>query len=455
MLVFNEGVPRAGKSYDAVKSHILPALKKGRRVYARLNGLKHDLIAAHLKLTEERVRELLVHVESGDVPTMFVATQDPDTRAWGIPAALKDSLIVIDEIHEFYVAGRGALPPQQEQFFALIGQNGGDVVIMTQSIKRLHAAVRARIERKNVFQKLTVVGKKAQYRVTYWVTTAPDKYEKIGGETKDYDPLIFPLYAGYAEGADNTEVYEGGETTIWKQLLPKIIVFGLFAAGGIGFLLWFFLGGGASGMVSEGNQAIGDTKPTGVYQVPAGQMAEGGVWQPEAAPAAPAPEPEWQRKQRERDEQLAAMTPGQRYVVDLASKGRVRLAARAVTQGRELIVVEWLDSSGIPIERLTGAGLESLGIELTYTAAGVILRAGNDAIVATGWPAPVVMRETDQKLYRLDKESRDGGNAERQRAVAPVAAATGTGGESWSTAAYGDMGVSTGSYKNEGVRMGR
>ncbi|MEB2027395.1 zonular occludens toxin domain-containing protein, partial [Xanthomonas campestris pv. campestris] len=27
MLVFNEGVPRAGKSYDAVKNHILPALK--------------------------------------------------------------------------------------------------------------------------------------------------------------------------------------------------------------------------------------------------------------------------------------------------------------------------------------------------------------------------------------------------------------------------------------------
>ncbi|RNK90483.1 hypothetical protein C9400_18860, partial [Xanthomonas vasicola pv. vasculorum] len=34
MLVFNEGVPRAGKSYDAVKHHILPAIKKGRRVFA-------------------------------------------------------------------------------------------------------------------------------------------------------------------------------------------------------------------------------------------------------------------------------------------------------------------------------------------------------------------------------------------------------------------------------------
>lgn len=451
MLVFNEGVPRSGKSYDAVKSHILPALKKGRKVHARLNGLNHALIAAHLNLPEQRVRELLVHVDSGDVASTFVATQDPETKAWGIPEALKDALIVIDEIHEFYVAGRGAMPAQQEQFFALIGQNGGDVVIMTQSIKRLHAAVRARIERKNVFQKLSVAGKKTQYRVTYWVTTAPDKYEKVGGDTKDYDPAIFPLYAGYAPGADNTEVYEGGGTSLWKQLLPKAIAFGFFALLGGGFILWFFLGGGASGLVDEGKQAIGDTKPAGVYQVQPAQGASGGVWQPDAEPPAAAPEPEWQRKQREREEELAAMTPGQRYVVELATKGRVRLAARAVTQGRELIVVEWLDSGGMAIERLTGPALESLGIELTYTAAGVILRAGTDAIVATGWPAPAVIRDQEQRLYRLDRDSRDGGNAERQRTVAPVAATTGTGGDSWSMAAYGDMGIQTGRYVGEGI----
>ena len=452
MLVFNEGVPRAGKSYDAVKSHILPALKKGRRVYARLNGLDFPKIAAYLKLPEERVRELLTHVNSGDVANTFVATQDPETRAWGIPDALKDSLVVIDEIHEFYTAGRGALPPAQEQFFALIGQNGGDVVIMTQSIKRLHAAIRARIERKNVFQKLTAVGKKAQYRVTYWVTTAPDKYEQVGGETKDYDPEIFPLYAGYAVGAENVEVYDGGGTNVWLQMLPRLIVFGILAIVGGGFLVWFFLGGGASGLVDEDKQTIGGAKPTGVYQVAQPSTGQGGVWQPEtAAPAGPAPEPEWQRKQREREAELAAMTPGQRYVVDLATKGRVRLAARAQTAGRELIVVEWLDTSGVALERLTGAALESLGIELTYTAAGVILVAGTDAIVATGWPAPVVVREQDQRLYRLDKEGSIAGDAEAQRAVASDRGSTGQGGESWSMAAYGDMGVQTGRYQATGL----
>lgn len=73
---------------------------------------------------------------------------------------------MIDEVHEFYVAQRNQLPEEVENFFALIGQNGGDVLIMTQWINRVHQAVRARIERKNVFQKLTAVGLKSRYRVT-------------------------------------------------------------------------------------------------------------------------------------------------------------------------------------------------------------------------------------------------------------------------------------------------
>ncbi|MGN5707303.1 zonular occludens toxin domain-containing protein, partial [Xanthomonas citri pv. mangiferaeindicae] len=71
MLVFNEGVPRAGKSYDAVKNHILPALKKGRRVFARLNGLRFDRIAKHLGIAESDVQSLLVLVDTKDVTKLF------------------------------------------------------------------------------------------------------------------------------------------------------------------------------------------------------------------------------------------------------------------------------------------------------------------------------------------------------------------------------------------------
>lgn len=80
MLVFNEGVPRAGKSYDAVKNHILPNLKKRRRVFARLNGLSHERIAAYLGMPLDEVQDLLVLVDTKDVSKLFACEKDAERR---------------------------------------------------------------------------------------------------------------------------------------------------------------------------------------------------------------------------------------------------------------------------------------------------------------------------------------------------------------------------------------
>lgn len=239
MLVFNEGVPRAGKSYDAVKNHILPTLKKRRRVFARLNGLDHKKIASYLGMPLSEVQDLLVLVDTKEVKTLFTCVQD-DTGKWCIPDEFKDALVVIDEVHEFYVNERLPLPGPIENFWALLGQNGGDAVIMTQWINRVHQAIRARIERKNVFQKLTAVGFKNKYRVTYFHTTSPGKYEQVGGKTEKYDPAIYPLYHGYAPGSENTEVYEEGATNVWRAMLPRAIMFGIAGLIGAYFFLSFF-----------------------------------------------------------------------------------------------------------------------------------------------------------------------------------------------------------------------
>jgi zona occludens toxin len=95
MLVFNEGVPRSGKSYDAVRSHILQALKKGRKVFARLNGLKHEAIAQYLQMRLADVQALLIHVPSEDVPRLHEMVEP-------------GCLVVIDECHDFYVASAKA-----------------------------------------------------------------------------------------------------------------------------------------------------------------------------------------------------------------------------------------------------------------------------------------------------------------------------------------------------------
>lgn len=108
-------------------------------------------------------RTLLHHVDTRDVVETFKCFRDPDSRKWPIPDHFKDSLVVIDEIHGFYVKSRAPLAEPIENFRALLGQNGGDAVIMTQWINCLHDAIKARIEHKTVFQKLTALGLKRWY----------------------------------------------------------------------------------------------------------------------------------------------------------------------------------------------------------------------------------------------------------------------------------------------------
>lgn len=392
MLVFNEGVPRAGKSYDAVKNHILPAIKKGRRVFARLNGLRHDRIAKHLGMQEKDVLDLLVLVDTKDVAKLFACTQDASGK-WCIPDDFKDALVVIDEVHEFYVNERKPLEPAVENFWALLGQNGGDAVIMTQWINRLHSAVKARIEKKNTFQKLTAVGMKSRYRVTYFHTTSPGKFEKVGGQTLKYDPAIFPLYDGYAPGAENTEVYEEGGKNVWAAMAVRAVIF--LVVGGIG--LYFF-----ASYFNKGKQPA-----HAATSGPSSTPAVGQVFKPGELVSAPGQ----QAVAAVVADPLADLTPEQRYVIELAAKGRIRVAAIAQVSGRDRAWLQWIDTSNIVLEQLDLGQLRALGFDATVQPYGVRLVAGKHTVVATAWPWREPVREQDPRLYNTSPDGKSDGAA--------------------------------------------
>lgn len=400
MLVFNEGVPRAGKSYDAVKNHILPALKKGRRVYARLNGLVAKKIATHLGMSESDVRALLVLVDTKDVTDTFSCIQD-ETGKWCIPDAFKDALVVIDEVHEFYVNERTPLPPKVENFWALLGQNGGDAVIMTQWINRLHAAIKARIERKNTFQKLTAVGLKSRYRVTYFHTTSPGKFEKVGGQTLRYDAAIFPLYDGYAPGAENTEVYEEGGKTVWAAMAARATIFGVVGAVGIYFFISYF--------VPDAPAEVDSTADAHASVQTAGQGSGGhfSSVSPVNPPQAPPPDP------------LEGLNDEQRYVIGLNDRGRIRLSMLVQIGDTSRAWVQWINrDDGQVIEELDTSQLQALGWGVTVERYGVRIATGKHSMVATAWPHTQPIRDSEHRLYNM---SPDGAGA------GPVSAANGAG----------------------------
>lgn len=400
MLIFNEGLPRAGKSYDAVVTHILPALKKGRKVFARLNGLDHEKIAAYLGMDVDDVRSLLVVVSEEDMPRIHKLVEP-------------DSLVVIDECHKYYVQSLKALHSEVETFFAEHGQSGMDILFISQWYKRLHAAIRARVERKTVFQKLTAVGMKGSYVATFYHTTGPDKFEKVGSGRKKYDPAIFPLYHGYKPDSSNVEVYEEGSITVWKTVGPKLLIAGILLVVG-GFLYArFFLGG-----------AKPKTPPAAHVAAPS--VASVPVV-PKVAPASPG-KPEDKPKH-------AGMPPEVAYLWSLNDQGRARLAGDVVfPDGHFTGVVEWRGSDQQRVlDSLTIDQIRALGVTVFHRAYGLRLSWGKgkkeQVIIVTAWPIDQVNQYTRQDVQNIRDQSPAMAIATPGVAASPVAsAALGAGG---------------------------
>jgi zona occludens toxin len=411
MLVFNEGVPRSGKSYDAIKDHVLPALKRGRKVFARINGLddpdRRTKIAAYLEISTERLDELLTFVPTAKVKRLFIATKDMNAEdgEWKIDGDLKDALFVIDECHEFYVASREPIHPAIEQFFALCGQNGMDGVLMSQWYRRLHSAVRARLERKNVFQKLTAVGLQKRYQVTRYHAVAPDRYEKVGAQTLSYDPEIFPLYKGYADGAQNTEVYTGGGKTVWH----KIGMLALVVVPLVGAALWVFLHffGGDSGLAKE------TTGKSRLGPVPATVGTEPGKAAPppsteKAAPVRSAASPNSLHPTYD----TKGMPPEVGYLFDMSAQARPRLAALAHMEGgKDWGVIEWREDQGHVLERLSLDQVRELGVIAEVHGYGVKLRYGPQVIVVTAWPVDMPGTSAEANQAQPVQDGRQGAYA--------------------------------------------
>lgn len=389
MLVFNEGLPRSGKSYDCVKNHILPALQAGRTVYARINGLQHEAIAQHLLMDIAKVRELLVIVSTAEVKTLFIARRDLQSadQEWYIADELKNALFVVDEAHEFYVASREAINPAIEQFFALCGQNGMDGVLMSQWYRRLHSSVRARIERKNVFQKMTAVGMQGKFTLKQYHATEPDRFELVDTTVGTYDPKIFPLYSGYAPGATNTAVYTAGGVTVWRKLGKYALVMVPLVGVGV-YCLVHFLSGGAP-MVKQGSSTrIGPAVTTTHAPAASPALDHSAV---SAAVSSPAT--------HHAEFNTKGMPPEVAYVFDMTSQARPRLAALAKTDAGDWGVVEWRQDQGQVLERMTLVQLRDLGVVVQVHAYGLKLVWAKQSIIVTPWPldTPPIDQQGDQQ----------------------------------------------------------
>ncbi|CAM5223293.1 zonular occludens toxin family protein [Alishewanella longhuensis] len=225
MIIFHEGLPRSGKSYEATKEHIVPALKKGRKVFARINGLNYEKIAQLAEITEERCRELLHHIPEEQVHTIYQHIEN-------------DSLVIIDELQNFFPSGRQKLSDDMTKFITEHGHRGLDIVTMGQSITDCHNTWRRRTQRKIQFLKLDMVGMENRYKWTAFQGSLNAKgditFTEINSGTKKYDPEYFGAYLSHQPDTTNKDNLEDARLNLFNQKslrygLPIALAVGVYA----------------------------------------------------------------------------------------------------------------------------------------------------------------------------------------------------------------------------------
>ncbi|NMM39671.1 zonular occludens toxin domain-containing protein [Pseudoalteromonas arctica] len=236
MIIFHEGLPGSGKSYEALVKHIIPSLTKGRKVYARLNGFNFEKVSELTDKTVDELKALYTEITEDQVHTVYDLVEN-------------DCLLVLDELQNFFPSGRQKLSDEMTQFIAEHRHRGMDIICMGQALADCHTTWKRRIERKITFLKLSMVGLDNKYKWEMYQGSINGVkgdvvFKKIKSGTEKYDSKYFGSYLSHQQTTDNTDVYSDDRVNIFKskQFMFYIPIFLAVIAFAIYFLTSFFSG---------------------------------------------------------------------------------------------------------------------------------------------------------------------------------------------------------------------
>jgi zona occludens toxin len=368
MIIFHEGLPRSGKSYEAAVSRIIPALKQGRKVFAYIEGLNHEKFAEITGLPVERVRELLIQIEESQVKTIYDHIEN-------------DALVIIDELQDFWPSDRKKLDEKMTKFITQHGHRGLDIVVMGQDHRDCHSLWKRRIDQMYVFLKQDAIGRPTHYNWTSFKRRA-DKFEKLNSGTEMYDPKYFGLYLSHTKDTTNKATYNDDRANIFKSKLFKVYV-PAFAIASV-FAVWYLVGffRGEHKMVKTQEVKMVTSKPSSP---------------PSPAPIATA--------KAAPDSVPKAVNPTdydhKTYVDNIITQYRPRLAALVYSPKKIIGRVDFLDDTFHVKETFKLDQLASLGWQYSKMPYGLLLIKGQKNVVVTAWPLEVVTRVANQVSNQL------------------------------------------------------
>ena len=376
MLIFNEGLPRSGKSHDAVKNYIIPMLKKGRKVFTNIAGVNHAQIAALVGISEDECRALLIQLTSEQIPEIYKHVE-------------KDSFVIIDELQDFFFFICQKLGPEITTFVTQHGHEGLDMLLMGQFLADCHSMWRNRVAQKNYFFKREAIGKPDEYTVTTYKPVPKGKTVDWAEVSKQgpftYDPLIYGCYKSHSEGTTNTEILMDDRANIWHSPLVRkwLPLIGFMIVVAVVYLGYVFKGGGLEKSLS--------TKPAPVAQAQKGTINH-----------APAPVQN-ASTQQPKSQQLSVpkdfMPDEPKDLIDeMSGNYRVRLSGTVRMRGITKGYIEWRDESSRLYESLSIDDLAGLGWMVFVNNQGTmaIMQRNSRRYIVTAWPLPDMRGEVPE-----------------------------------------------------------
>ena len=206
MLIFHEGIPRSGKTYEAIAKHLLPAQQQGRHCYVRIDALHFAQLAelAHISLA---TCQAILHP--------LDAAQIPELDKIAIPVG---AFLIIDELQNYFPDSRKPLSAEMTRFVAEHDHQGLDIVFMGQDLKDCHKIWRRRVNTKINFTKLDMLGAGNHYHWSLSKAIGPEKFKQVSAGKTAYNKAIFGSYKSFEAGAETAQRYADALQSIWANV---------------------------------------------------------------------------------------------------------------------------------------------------------------------------------------------------------------------------------------------
>lgn len=369
MIICLEGLPRSGKSYEAMVFHILAALRSMRKVYAYIEGLNHDKIAELAGIPVSTCQDLLTQITREQVPTIYDHVSN-------------DALVVIDELQNFWPTDRAKCSPQITQFVAEHGHDGLDIIVMCQDLRDCHSLWKRRVQSKFSFTKLIAAGMENSYSWKAYEATSSEKFQKLSSGVRKYDPKFFGTYKSHTEGTNNTSNYQDSRLSIFNK--P-------FFRYGIPLLICFIAYSVYNLYQSDQSDQPKPLEPISIKSMPNPY----GVYpsnHPKYVPPSKSPIP------RPSYKPASSPATSSDYLSLLLTKYKPRLSGFLTTSGTPLVFVEFYDSSHRTRENFNTEQLLSFGWKIELVPYGLILSKGSDKHVITSWPVKSFSLESETRI---------------------------------------------------------